>query len=169
MTTRLPCAAPACAVLLALAGCGPTTESERAYFAAREAERLEHEEMRRAITTPLPDQEVLALVREEDSPDGAGTMMDWVQRQIARLKGQVLFPRWQVTRRGSSKYEVRYTFTWIDATNHISSKGYFWIVDGGLRLVGAPHELDAVEVGPRVRTPAEVQQQRIRDEEYSLE
>lgn len=161
------------AVLAALAatlsGCGPDNQYERAYFAAREAERLEQEDMRRTLTTPLPDQEVLDLVREKTSPDDAGSTGDWLQRRLSELPGQVLFPRWQVARRGSSKYEVTFTFTWIDSTNHISSQGYAWTVDGGLKLVSDPRPIEVTAASPRAHSAAEKQQRRLHDPSYSLE
>lgn len=154
---------------LAAGGCGVQTEQERAYFAAREAERLEREEMQRVLTATVPDEELLELVREQPSPNGVGHMMDWVNVQVGAMKGQILFPRWQVTRRGSSKYEVRYSFTWIDPTNHISSCGFAWTVDGGLKLVSEPRVLEAVDMTPRARSFSEQQERRVRDESYSLE
>lgn len=166
-----PCSHGAALVALAaaLAGCGPDNQYERAYFAAREAERLEQEDMRRTLTTPLPDQEVLQLVREKTSPDDSGSTGDWLQRRLSELPGQVLFPRWQVARRGSSKYEVTFTFTWIDATNHISSRGYAWTVDGGLKLVSDPRPIDVTDMTPRTHSAAEKQQRRLHDPSYSLE
>lgn len=152
-----------------LSGCGPDNAYERAYFAAREAERMEQEDMRRTMTTPLPDQEVLQLVREKAAPDGTGATDDWLQRRLGELQGQVLFPRWQVARRGSSKYEVTFTYTWIDITNHISSRGFAWTVDGGLKLVGEPREVEFNEATPRPRNAAEKQQRRLHDPSFSLE
>lgn len=152
-----------------LAACGPTTEAERAYVQAREAERLEREEMRRTLVAAIQDDEVLKMVQEKESPDGAGTMMDWLGRELQGLKGQTLFPRWQVTRRGSMKYDVRYTYTWIDPSERISTRGWMWTVDGGLRLVGEPHELAPVDTSPRARTISRQQGDRIRSAERSLE
>jgi hypothetical protein len=162
----IPWASGVAALLL---GCGMGTEQERAYFAARDAERMEREEMKRTLTATVPDGELLDLVRGQPSPNGVGTMMDWVNWRATELKGQVLFPRWQVTRRGSSKYEVRYSFTWIDTTNHISSRGFVWTVDGGLKLVGEPREMAAQDLAPRARSFTEQQERRVRDESYSLE
>ncbi len=168
MTRALPTLAGAVLAALLL-GCSPPTESERAYFEAREAERMEREEMKRTLTATLPDQELLELVQEQPSPNGVGTMRDWVNWKTSELKGQVLFPRWLVTRRGASKYEVRYSFTWIDPTNHITNRGFFWTVDGGLKLVSEARELQVVDQSPRARSFSEQQQRRVRDESYSLE
>ena len=163
---------PWAAVLLlatAGAGCGFGTESERAYFASREAERLQQLELRDAVVAETPENEVLTLVTDDAAPDGAGTTGDWVKRAAGETGGQLLFPRWQVDRRGANRYEVKYTYTLIDSTNHLSRRGFLWNVDTALKLVGKPHPLVLAEPARAGRSFNQQQERRISEEEASLE
>ena len=156
-------------ILGLLSGCGYQTESEKAYFDAREAERLTQLEQRNALVAVVPDKDILEMVQEEAAPDGDGTVKDWAGRQADRATGQVLFPRWQVMRRGANRYEVRYTYTLIDATNHLTRMGLSWSVDHALKLVGKPETLKLGDPQPQGRTFIQQQSRRIREEEDSLE
>ena len=158
-----------CALVLALAGCGYESESERAYQEAKEKERLALLEQRNALVATVPDQEVLTLVYDTPAPDGSGSTKEWIGRKATDPAVQVLFPRWQVMRRGANRYEVRYTYTFIDATNHLSRMGYAWNVDASLRLVGTPQSMTFKDPQPQGRTFSQQQERRIREEEASLE
>ena len=151
------------------AGCGFGTESERAYFAAREAERLQQLELRDAVVAETPEVEVLSLVTDDAAPDGSGTTGDWVKRAANETGGQLLFPRWQVDRRGANRYEVKYTYTLIDSTKHLSRRGFLWNVDTALKVVGKPHPLVLAEPARAGRTFNQQQERRISEEEASLE
>lgn len=156
-------------LLLGLSGCGAQTESERSYFAAREAERLQQQELRNAVVSIVPDKEILALVYSNAAPDGVGTTEDWVERMALNHDGQLLFPRWHVTRRGANRYEVKYTFTRIDVTNNLTRGGFSWNVDAALKLVDPPNALTIAEPIRKGRSFTQQQEHRIRDEEASLE
>lgn len=156
-------------LVLALSGCGAQTDSERSYFAAREAERLQQQELRNAVVSIVPDQEILSLVFSNAAPDGMGTTKDWVDRLASSQSGQILFPRWQVARRGANRYEVRYTYTRIDVTNNLTRGGFSWNVEAALKLVDEPNTLTIAEPILKGRTFTQQQEHRIRDEEASLE
>lgn len=156
-------------LFLGMAGCGYQTESERAYFDAKESERLTQLEQRNALVAVVPDKDILEMVQEEAAPDGEGTVKDWVGRQANLTSGQVLFPRWQVMRRGANRYEVRFTYTLIDATNHLTRLGQTWNVDHALKIVGKPQALKLGDPQPQGRSFIQQQSRRIREEEDSLE
>ena len=150
-------------------GCGYYTESERAYYANREAERLQQQDQRNALVATLPNQEVLDLVYETDAPDGIGKTKGWATREVEALSGQVLFPQWLVARRGASRYEVRFTYTFIDATNKMARRGYAWTVDTALKLVDAPVPIVLSAPVQMGRNFEEKNERRVQDEEESLE
>ncbi len=150
-------------------GCGYDTDSERAFFDADEKERLRKQSQRDTIVAMVPDKEILELVRESEAPDGRGKTIDWVAREAGVGSGQLLFPRWQVSRRGANRYEVKYTYTFIDATNHLSRRGHTWNVDAALKLVGQPTTVALSEPVRQGRTFDQQSDRRIRDEEASLE
>ena len=151
------------------AGCGYYTESERTYYANREAERLQQQEQRTALISTLPNQEVLDLVYEADAPDGVGKTKSWALREVEALSGQVLFPQWLVARRGANRYDVRFTYTFIDATNQMARRGYSWNVDMALKLVGSPVPLVLSAPTPVGRNFDQRNERRVQDEESSLE
>ncbi len=157
-----------CLVLLG-GGCGYYTESERAYYANREAERLQQQEQRNALVATLPNQDVLDLVYEAEAPDGIGKTKGWALREVEMLSGQVLFPQWLVARRGASRYEVRFTYTFIDTTNTMARRGYSWSVDTALKLVDAPVPLVLSAPVQMGRNFAQKNERRVQDEEESLE
>ena len=74
-------------------------------------------------------------------------MDQWLDRQLKAFTGEIMFPRWDASQRGTSKYEVHFTFTLIDAENRIVKRGYAWPVDMALMVVGTPREL-APEYSP---------------------
>ena len=71
---------------------------------------------------------------------------EWIERQTDGGEGQVMFPRWDVRRRGTHNYEVRFTYTLIHDDYRIEKRGYSWQVDQVLRLVSAPVALDAEDM-----------------------
>lgn len=83
---------------------------------------------------------LVALVQNSPAPEG-GSTADWLKREQAKITGEVMFPRWDVDRRGTSKYEVRFTYTLIDPENRIVKRGFAWTVDAGLQIVGPPREV----------------------------
>lgn len=162
--------AAACLLLAGgLAACGYQSESERAYFSVRESERQRLREQRDVIVAAVPDKEVLDLVMEQPAPDEVGKTSDWVAREANAHDGQLFFPRWQVNRRGANRYEVRFTYTVINQTNHLLRRGYSWNVDSALKLVGAPVALVLNEAPRPGRTFTQQRAQRIAEEEAALE
>ncbi len=159
----------AVAALLLGAGCGYQSETERAFFQERDAERLQRQEQLQLVTAAVPEEEVLGLVQDHEMADGSGAAGDWVIRQVNALGGQHLFPRWQVFRRGANRYEVRFTYTHLDASNTMTRRGYSWSVDAALKLVGEARELDAEEQARPGRTLGRREEDRIRQHEASLE
>ncbi len=152
-----------------LAGCSRPRSTEKVKRMSWEAPARDRTDAREAVLPAVPDEDVLTLVRESPAPDGNGLTQDWVMRTPDSMS-QLLFPRWQVTRRGATRYEARFTYTLIDATNQISRLGYAWNVDAALKIVEAPkpftHQEPTVRSG---RTLSQQQRRRIQDEESSLE
>lgn len=154
---------------LGASGCGYDTPSEAEFFARKEAERLARQQQRDAVIAQVPDAEVLGMVGESPAPDGSGSTSDWVARMVGNTDAQVLFPRWQVSRRGASKYEVRYTYTTIDETNHLSRAGLRWMVDAALKMVEGPDTMLLEDASRPERSLDQQQRRRVRDAAYSLE
>ena len=150
-------------------GCSRPGPSDKVKRMSWEAPARDRTDAREAVLPAVPDEDVLTLVRESPAPDGNGLTQDWVMRTPDSMS-QLLFPRWQVTRRGATRYEARFTYTLIDATNQISRLGYAWNVDAALKIVEAPkpftHQEPTVRSG---RTLSQQQRRRIQDEESSLE
>jgi len=122
-----------------------------------------------AAVPAVPDAEVLNLVRENPAPDGQGLTKEWVER-LVDARPQALFPRWQVMRRGATRYEVKYTYTLIDSTNQITRVGYTWGVDAALKVVDAPKVMTQAEPASSPdRRFTQQQRRRIEEEEASLE
>ncbi len=155
----------AAALTLLAGGCGPSPDTARSMLVAGETDAVD--------LSPRPDQgaseaELVQLVQEQPAPEGEGTVRDWLQRELAQPRGQPLFPRWQVQRRAASRFEVRFTYTWISLDNQIKNRGYAWPVDASLRTVGAAVSLTPPEPESRARSYADQQQRRALDPEYNL-
>ncbi len=157
--------------MLVLAGCSPVTEGERQYLERRKTEREQREALRTALVEGAKDEDVLQMVREALAPEGAGTMEAWVDRKTAAFRDQIMFPKWEVLRRGSSKYEVRYSFTVMDANSAMSKRGFYWNVDFDLRVVSLPKEIMPAELAAKhlVPDPAMKLKKKLREAELSLE
>lgn len=157
-------------LLVCLAACSPPSDRERQYMRQREEERAQRESLKVAIVESAKDTDVIRLVKGSPSPDANLTTETWVDQQMAQIRGQVIFPRWEVSRRGSSKYEARYTYTLLDAENSMTRRGWRWEADVVLKVVGAPRELEPEESAPRIRTTeGQQKQRRIREEERMIE
>jgi hypothetical protein len=83
---------------------------------------------------------LVALVSSAPAAEG-GTTEEWLTRELKSIKGEIMFPKWDTDRRGTAKYEVRFTFTLIDEETRIVKRGYAWTVDAGLQLVGPRRDL----------------------------
>lgn len=74
------------------------------------------------------------------------TVREWIRQQEESSDGQVLFPRWDVRRRGATKVEVRFTYTLLHDDYTVERRGYSWQVDQVLRLVGPPVVLNDEDI-----------------------
>lgn len=146
---------------LSLAACGPEPENARAPV------DLFPETPMQAQVAAMTESEVVELVKEQAAPEGEGTVVEWLQRVLVAPGGQPLFPRWAVQRRAANRFEVRFTYTWIDLANNIESRGYVWQVDGSLRTVIGPEAME-IEESQRARSSFDQQERRALDPEYNL-
>ena len=113
---------------------------------------------------------VIAMVRSSAAADGSGTTSQWLDRQLDRLPGEIMFPSWVAERRGASKFEVQFKYTLIDNANRIVKRGYAWTVDAPLNMVGPPREIEP-EYAPtpdHIGNPAK-EHRRVTEEQSSLE
>jgi hypothetical protein len=154
----------AAGTLLFLIFCGCAPSSDTGYDLV---EAFNADFARIAAVADVSPPEILKMVQEQPAPEGPGTVTDWVERKTRSMRGQTLFPSWQVQRRGVSRFEVRYTYTWIGLDNQIESRGYIWHVDSALNKVQGPKTMSIGE-SARARSFAEQQQRRAEDPEYSL-
>lgn len=69
-------------------------------------------------------------------------VQEWINRKLEESGGQIMFPRWNVRRRGVNQFEVTFTYTVLKEDYSILKAGYVWKVDAVLRLVTAPTPLD---------------------------
>lgn len=133
--------------LLGAAGCSRTAEDELAYRQAMEAERQVRESIRQTLNGEPEDAAAIRMVREQGSPDGKGTMEQWVKRFTDAEKGTVLFPRWYAERRGVGRFEVRHVYTLLMDDGRVEERGHAWSADLALKLVEGPQTLVARKVG----------------------
>lgn len=129
-----------------LAGCGPSTDAERAYYQARQAEQRQREDLRRTLEGGTEEAAAIRLVKEAAAADGQGTTEQWLGRQLDTDRLSMLFPRWQARRRGTGKYDVRFTCTLMGGTGEITKRGFAWTVDLVLKLVSPARELAPEEL-----------------------
>lgn len=155
--------------LVGLSACTPVSESERAYFESREKEQEQQQAFIHAMAEANSIEGALAMVKEYPAPDETGTTEEWIDREQARLSGDVLFPRWEGLRKGPNKFEVQFTYTHRDEDYNIVKKGYGWEVDTLLKLVNGPRELEDAELETRPRRTAAQDQYETLREEFSLE
>ena len=131
---------------LILMGCGSGDDASVTLTDedVRDVEAMES--FMQSMREPPKDEEIIDTVKQAVSHAGDGTTWQWAEQQIDALKGDILFPRWKILRRGSGKYEVRYTFTLIDENEAIAMRGWAWKVDMALQLVSSPRELTVDEL-----------------------
>jgi hypothetical protein len=110
---------------------------------------------------------LVALVQGSASPEG-GMTDAWLKKQLGQVKGETMFPQWSVERRGTSKYEVQFTYTLIDVDNRIVKRGFAWSVDAGLQLVGPPREISP-EYAPSYNRSGNAQDEYRRAKEIQAE
>jgi hypothetical protein len=169
---RRPLSAPALLLWVAvasLAGCGPASESEKAYFQARAAEREREQALQEALSAGAEAEGALAMVQGTPAPDGGGDTGGWVVRRMKAEDGAAMFARWSTLRQGAARFEVQYTYSLVDRDNRMFRKGFSWDVDVGLKVVGQPRAIDPAEVGVNRLAPESKRMRRIREAEASLE
>lgn len=163
-------ASAAALAAIGLAGCAPPSDREREFFEERDMERQQREAFARSLESGAEEGEVLKLVQGSAAEDGEGTVEEWIVRQLGMIEGQVLFPRWEVRRRGASKYEVRYLCTVVADDHSVQKRGYSWNVDLVLRIVGPHSVLDPEDLTQRTRgRMSQQRQQKQARERFSLE
>lgn len=138
----------AAVLLLAGAGCDRPSDVELDYLQAQEQERQQRELLKNTTQGRSEENTAIAFVKEWPAADGDGTMADWVGRQTAG-QGDILFPAWQARRRGTGKYEVRFTCTTVATDGGSSKKGYGWTADLLIKTVTPPREIPDEELGQR--------------------
>ncbi len=134
---------------LAVAGCSPATDAERAYMESRAGERQQREQMQRTLDGVSEDAAAIDMAKDSPAKDGPGTAEQWIEQLTAREQGHLMFPRWEGVPRSLNKYEVRYTYTVMSESGSITKKGYAWDVDLMLKAVTGPRELDAADLAAR--------------------
>jgi hypothetical protein len=117
-------------------GCDEPGSSETRYV-LRQHEGLPGMERTEAVDEP---DAVLEMVKASEIEDAGEvlTVEQWVERQLQADGGQVMFPQWEVKRRGTRRYTVDFTYTLLRDNYAIEKKGFRWNVDYVLQLVGAP-------------------------------
>ena len=70
------------------------------------------------------------------------TVEEWLRKKMESRGGQIMFPRWNVRRRGANKFDVTFVYTVLMPDYTIEKEGFTWRVDAVLRLVSAPTGLD---------------------------
>lgn len=153
--------APVVAALLLL-GCGPHSDTSRVYQPGATGDST----LSGPVVT-MSETDVFELVQEQSAPEGEGTVVDWIERKLTSPAGQALFPRWQLQRRAANRFEVRFTYTWVERSNEIENRGFAWQVDGSLRTVEGPKEIAASSAAHTV-TFSDQQQRRAQDPAYNL-
>lgn len=144
------------------------TPQDRAFFQKREQIRADRERVMRQANDVARPGDLFQIVRDSPAPDDQGNTADWLDRQLQAMGGQVMFPRWTTTRRGSNKQDVRFDFVHIDAANNTRRIAYVWPVDVLTMTVGALR-LDEIEQSASLdQSIIDQQQRRIREHEQAL-
>lgn len=154
-----------------VAACEPMSDAERSYFESRDFDVEQERQLMQTMTEWNSVDGAIELVKSTPAPeDEEGTIEEWINRERMGIEGDVMFPRWEGLRRGSNRFEVRYTYTVIDFDYNIQKTGYRWDVDTMLKVVNGPEPIDPEELEPKPRRP--LTQDAIEDElqeDFSLE
>lgn len=136
------------AIAFACGGCNPVRPEDKAWFAERERQRAQRETRMRDVHQQIQPDELIKLVRQAPEPEGAGTNEDWLNRKIAEMGGQIMFPRWEVRRRASNKQEVSFQFLLIDDQNVMRRYVCAWEVDALAMSIAEPRMIALDEATP---------------------
>ncbi|HMO49825.1 MAG TPA: hypothetical protein PKE26_01995 [Kiritimatiellia bacterium] len=151
-----------------LVGCEPMLPEDRAFFEQRERDRINREHLMRTASEGVRAQDLIDRVRQHPAPEGEGTVEDWLERQSQALRGQVMFPRWTTSRRGSNKQEISFHFVLIDAQNHMRRLAYSWDIDVLDMTISEPRFAQLEESVSPDRALAQQQERRVREHESFL-
>ncbi|HMP72012.1 MAG TPA: hypothetical protein PKE55_02005 [Kiritimatiellia bacterium] len=165
----LPRGVAAILVAVLLTSCGGSEKIAREYFEAQEQERRAREAALWQQAETLSPRDVIEMVQTHPAPDGEGTIVDWVFRELEKLGGRILFPQWSATRQAATMYQVDFTYTRMDEASDIYRERVRWIVNALIQQVSDPDWMMAEERELPVRPSEEVQQQRVIGHERSLE
>lgn len=152
-----------------VSACDPISPEDKAFFEAQERERSQREASFRAASSAVKESDIIANVQQYKSPDDKGTMQQWLDRQIADLNGQVMFPKWTTKRRGSNIQEVMFNFILVDSQNRMRRLEYRWDVDVLDMTVGKPQFAELEQIDSPDQTIVNQQLRRVREHEKSLE
>jgi len=155
--------------LAVISGCDPISSEDKAFFEDHERERGQREASLRAASSAVREEDVISNVQRFKSPDGIGTMQDWLDRQIIELNGQILFPKWIARRRGSNIQEVTFNFILVDSRNLMRRIRYVWDVDVLDMTVGSPTLLELGEIDSPDQTLANQLERRVLEFEKQLQ
>ncbi len=160
--------------LLALAACSPSDSYERVQrsrsFEGERALPRDEDSLREVVADSVNTEDVLKLVKRYPAPQSDHDTETWLTKKLHDDPGRVMFPRWEVLRRGSSKYEARFTYTYIGEDNRMVKRGLTWNVDTVLKVVSPPRDLQDEAARTRgMRVESDAGERRIRKAESALE
>lgn len=128
------------------AGCDPMRPEDKAWFAEREQQRARREALMRDVRQQVRPDELIKFVRQAEAADGSGTNEDWMNQRIAEMGGQIMFPRWEVSRRASNKQEVTFQFLLIGENSIMRRYAFAWVVDALDMSIAEPRLLGEEDV-----------------------
>ena len=157
-------------LMILAAGCGQSDPNPQMDMDV--LEKHPPEMVKATLVEKAKDEDVILLVKTRAAADGKSSTEVWVEQQVDTVKGQVMFPKWEVQRRTSYKYDVTYSYTLIQENNVIVKQGYRWSVDMMSKTVSSA-EIWNPEI-PSVKTYSpeiskDEQKKRIARERASLE
>ena len=158
-----------CFVLIFSCGCERIAPEDQTFFEEQAKARAEKESMMRRVNDAVTTDDVIDRVREHPVDDTGQTTQEWLNQQIADMKGQMMFPRWTTVRRGSNKQEVTFTFVLNDTRNQMHKLAYTWQVDVLEMTVGPPQFNKLEEITSIDQSRAQQALRRVREHERLLE
>ncbi len=169
MPGRCVIAAGACMLAGLLVACDPRTPEDRAFFAEREKQRANRETLLRGANERVDAAKLLDMVQQSAAPDGQGTTLEWLNRQLDGMGGQIMFPRWISTRPGSNRQEIEFNFIFIDPRNNMKRMAYRWDVDVLQMDIRIPQLIELEDIASKDDNLVQQRERRIRAYEAELE
>lgn len=152
-----------------LTGCDRIRVEDRGFFEDLEHERSQREAVLRRANDNVTTGDVIERVKQHEVDEKGGTTEQWLMAEIAKMGGQMLFPRWEAIRRGSNKQEVTFSFVLINDRNQMQRMAYSWQVDVLDMTVESPILTKLAEVASLDQTRNQQALRRVRDHEKQLE